>query len=324
MLAATDGLPYLLEIVAAAAAKRRLRQLADELKTRLKEVHARHALVPRQSSVQACLEWALAHLPSEERDALPRLAIFAGGFDEMAAREIAAVPIESIDVLVDASLLRFDREAGRYSMLTTTSQFAREFLSEDEHTRLADAHAHWYIERLDRADDALRAKGGEAQMAALRWIDTESDNVQQAVDWAEEKEPKLFQRAVFAYAFYLRQRYHFSENVRLCEALLHQLSLDVPQVWARTQNNLGIAYRNLPTGDRSENLAKAIACYEAASRVWTEHDSRPSGQGRATILAMLTSICQPAIATRTSREPSPATRRLYVSGLSTVSRLTGQ
>ena len=42
------------------------------------------------------------------------------------------------------------------------------------------------------------------------------------------------------------------------------------QDWARTQNNLGIAYANLPTGDRATNLRRAIACYEAALRVWTE------------------------------------------------------
>ena len=39
-----------------------------------------------------------------------------------------------------------------------------------------------------------------------------------------------------------------------------------------TQNNLGIAYADLPTGDRGENLTKAIACYEAALRVYTERD----------------------------------------------------
>jgi tetratricopeptide (TPR) repeat protein len=47
---------------------------------------------------------------------------------------------------------------------------------------------------------------------------------------------------------------------------------DFPVDWAMTQNNLGVAYRNLPTGDRGENLAKAIACYEAALRVRTEAD----------------------------------------------------
>jgi tetratricopeptide (TPR) repeat protein len=42
--------------------------------------------------------------------------------------------------------------------------------------------------------------------------------------------------------------------------------------WARTQNNLGIAYGNLPTGDRVANLQKAIAAYEAALTVLTEKD----------------------------------------------------
>jgi tetratricopeptide (TPR) repeat protein len=41
-------------------------------------------------------------------------------------------------------------------------------------------------------------------------------------------------------------------------------------VWARWQNNLGNAYCDLPTGDRAANLARAIACYEAALRVRTE------------------------------------------------------
>jgi tetratricopeptide (TPR) repeat protein len=36
------------------------------------------------------------------------------------------------------------------------------------------------------------------------------------------------------------------------------------------QLNLGVAYTDLPTGDREENLRRAIACYEAALRVYTE------------------------------------------------------
>ena len=44
------------------------------------------------------------------------------------------------------------------------------------------------------------------------------------------------------------------------------------QDWAALQNNLGVAYSDLPTGDKGENLAKAIACYEAALRIRTEKD----------------------------------------------------
>ena len=47
---------------------------------------------------------------------------------------------------------------------------------------------------------------------------------------------------------------------------------DFPSAWASTQNNLGNAYSELPTGDRGENLRRAIACYESALRVRTEAD----------------------------------------------------
>jgi hypothetical protein len=36
--------------------------------------------------------------------------------------------------------------------------------------------------------------------------------------------------------------------------------------WAMTQNNLGNAYQDLPSGDRAANLRQAIACYQAAIR----------------------------------------------------------
>jgi class 3 adenylate cyclase/predicted ATPase len=276
VLAATDGLPYLIELVAAVAPKRRLRQLADELKTHLTEVRARgeDALRPdRHAGVQACLEWATERLPPDERMALPRLAVFSGGFDAEAAGSVAATPIETLDVLVDTSLLRFDRQSGRYSMLPTTRQFALERLDSGDRRDLAARHARWFIEHLDRADDALRAKGGESQAAARRWIDAEWDNVQQAIARAEEDDPALFHRAVRASDTYMTWTCRFSERVRLNETLLGRTSRETSASdWAMAQNNLGAAYRNLPTGDQEENLRKAIGCYEAALLVRTEGD----------------------------------------------------
>ena len=42
--------------------------------------------------------------------------------------------------------------------------------------------------------------------------------------------------------------------------------------WAMTENNLGNAWQSLPTGDKGENLNKAIAAYEAALTVQTKAD----------------------------------------------------
>jgi len=43
-----------------------------------------------------------------------------------------------------------------------------------------------------------------------------------------------------------------------------------PALTAATQNNLGIAYGDIPGGDRAANIQQAIECYEAALRVQTE------------------------------------------------------
>jgi class 3 adenylate cyclase/predicted ATPase len=280
VLEATDGLPYLIELVAAVAPKRKLRQLADELKKHLREVRARTKDPSRKeshTSVEACLDWAFDRLPAEERSSMPRLAIFAGGFDAEAAKEIAETPLASLDVLVDASLLRFDRGSGRYSMLSTTRQYAHAIVGADDVARLTASHAPWFIERLDRADDALRGKGGEAQRSAHRWIDTELENVMQATAWAEEKDAALFRTAVGALSMYLRQTGRFLENVRLQEKELRRLDpKSDAEPWAIAQIKVGIAYGELPTGDRGENVAKAFAYYEAALRVYNERD-HPAG-----------------------------------------------
>jgi len=147
VLEATDGLPYLIELVAPVAPKRTLRQIANELKTRLGEVRSQapdDLLKEQHASVRACLAWSLGRLPGEASEALPRLAIFAGGFDAEAAEAVAATPLADLDVLVDASLLRFDRESGRYSMLPTTRQFAQGIQSPEARAALAEAHARWF------------------------------------------------------------------------------------------------------------------------------------------------------------------------------------
>jgi len=272
VLQATDGLPYLIEIVTAVVTKRRLRDLATELKTRLTEVRGR-TLKVQHASVQACLEWAFGRLAGDERAAMPRLAIFAGGFDAEAAKEIAETPLAGLDALVDASLLRFDRGSGRYAMLSTTRQFAQGTLAADELERLSATHAKWFIKRLDRADNALRAKGGAAQREARRWIDTEIENVMQAVAWAEEEELGTFGVAVAAFSIYLHQTGRFSARARLEEELLRRLDpKSNPQLWARTQNELGSAYRVLPTGDQGKNVLKSIAAHEAALQIYNEQD----------------------------------------------------
>jgi len=72
----------------------------------------------------------------------------------------------------------------------------------------------------------------------------------------------------------LSEKRRYADAIGLYTSALDFFSeKDHPRDWAALQNDLGVAYRNLPTGDRGENLAKAIQCYEAALRVRTEEAS---------------------------------------------------
>ena len=51
-----------------------------------------------------------------------------------------------------------------------------------------------------------------------------------------------------------------------------------PIDWAMTQNNLGAAYADLPTGDRGKSLRRAIACYKAACGSTPRPTSPPPGR----------------------------------------------
>lgn len=61
---------------------------------------------------------------------------------------------------------------------------------------------------------------------------------------------------------------HRLRAIEIAEGTL-KLVPDHSTDWAKTQGNLGVAWENLPTGDRAANLGKAIACYELALEVYT-------------------------------------------------------
>jgi tetratricopeptide (TPR) repeat protein len=76
-----------------------------------------------------------------------------------------------------------------------------------------------------------------------------------------------------AYNCFVRaQQYHDVQDVVKSIVLYTWLlttSKRTPENRALIQNNLGIAYRDLPGEDRGNNFRRAIACYEAALQVQT-------------------------------------------------------
>ena len=65
---------------------------------------------------------------------------------------------------------------------------------------------------------------------------------------------------------------YLDEAIKLFEKAAEAFERVDQEKWAMTQNNLGVAYYALQTGDRVGNVRKAIAAQEAALSVYTEKD----------------------------------------------------
>jgi predicted ATPase len=149
-----DDLPLALELAAARVKALSTTQLLDRLNERLPLLTGGGRDLPeRQRTLQATIAWSFDQLAEREQRLFERLSVFAGGCTLEAAEEIADADVDTLQSLVDKSLVRFGDD--RYSMLETIREFALERLEESgdaEETR--DRHAAHF-----------------ARLADMRWRD---------------------------------------------------------------------------------------------------------------------------------------------------------
>ena len=77
---------------------------------------------PRQQTLRATIEWSYDLLSAEEQQLFARLSVFAGGCTLEAAEEVCDADLDTLQSLVEKSLLRFTSE--RYWMLETIREYA--------------------------------------------------------------------------------------------------------------------------------------------------------------------------------------------------------
>ena len=131
-----DGLPLAIELAAARVVGLDLEDISlhlDDLFDLLPQA-ARRA-DGAQRSLRATVEWSDALLTEEERHLLRRMAVFAGGFDLAAIKEVCAsdgqTSAKVADLtarLVEKSLLLKQGDSGLYQLLETIRQYAAEQL----------------------------------------------------------------------------------------------------------------------------------------------------------------------------------------------------
>jgi predicted ATPase/class 3 adenylate cyclase len=296
ILELTDGIPLRIELAAARVEAGPLQALRDGLASKKRsEYLARKpatAVEKRHASMRACLHWSFSLLSPEAQALLPMLSVFKGGFFAgdvaavcringscrgvgglaRAADSDAAAAGAVLEELRRLSLLTWTESLGetRYQMLPVVQDYAAGRLS-DPVGDLRQRHSAHFLTVLDCADDQIC---GKEQMAGLARISADLENIRLGMESANEaNNHRAIVRYAHAFGTYLRVSGRLAEGLARDEQGLRAAqALGDAELIAGCQNNLGIAYRNVPTGDRAANLRKAIQCYEAALRVYTERD----------------------------------------------------
>jgi predicted ATPase/class 3 adenylate cyclase len=271
---ATDGIPLAIELAAAWVDQVTLDMLKNGLQERQAEYLRRSGPTieeRRHASMRACIDWSYSLLGREEQELFPQLAVFHGGFfaEDVAAVCQVGAAASVLQSLAAQSLIFWQDRRGktRYGMLPTVRQVALEKLG-DKRPALQRRHANHYLSLLALADDAIRS---ERQAIAIGQVSDELENFRAGSKTVHKIKDHLgAAQYALGLAEYLSITSRFSELLLRCQqGLVAGQALGAPNIIAACQTSLGTAYAQLPTGNRTENLQRAIACYEAALQFHT-------------------------------------------------------
>jgi predicted ATPase/class 3 adenylate cyclase len=177
-----DGLPLALELAAGRVKVLTTKQILERVGQSLDLLTAGPKDMPeRQRTLRATIEWSHNLLGSREQESFCNLGVFAGSFDSAAALSVVDADLDTLASLVDKSLLR-QTDEGRFFMLETIREFAREKLSSSEgYVRVRARHAELVL-----AHATLPTEGDP--VAWLAGIEREYPEHLAALDWLRERQ----------------------------------------------------------------------------------------------------------------------------------------
>jgi tetratricopeptide (TPR) repeat protein len=247
-----DHLPLAIELAAARVKVLSPRALLERLEQRLPLLTGGpHDVPARQRTLRATIDWSYELLDAHEQRLFARLAVFAGGSTLEAAENICDAELDTLQSLVDKSLLRHTAE--RFWMLETIREYATERLDEsDEAARLRRRHAQWYVDLAERAYPELR---GADQATWLERLEEEHDNFRSVLGWSlGAGEFETASQLSGALARFWITRGYVAEGRRWLEICLQ--SAGAPATRSRTLRGLAILAMEQGDLDRAADAAE--------------------------------------------------------------------
>jgi predicted ATPase len=181
LCARLEQLPLALELAAARVRLLSPAQLLERLSGRLDLLKAGRGVDPRQQTLRATIEWSHELLDADEQRLFACLGVFAGGCTLEAAEKICDADVDTLQSLVDKSLIRL-REGKRFWMLETIREYALERLdASTEAEELRRRHANFFLALAEEGEPYLYEY-------SVEWLDRlgqELPNLRVALDRLE-------------------------------------------------------------------------------------------------------------------------------------------
>ena len=279
-----DDLPLAVELAAARTKVLSAAQILERLSERLDLLKGGRDAEARQQTLRATIAWSYDLLSAEEQHLFRALSVFAGGCTLDAAEEVAGADPDTLQSLVEKSLVRFTNE--RYWMLETIREFAREQLQDDgEAERIARRHLAYYAAVVEDVDE--RRKVGEYELGP---IEEERDNLRSAFDTAIALDPEQALELAARLGLYWNRRGLYREGRQRLAAALAAAPAARASARARALSeagNLAVWQADLDAAEQLGREALALA---------REHGDR-SGSGYAlNLLGMIAMDRDPSAA----------------------------
>ena len=215
LCAGLDDLPLAIELAAARTTVLTPARILDRIGERLDLFRGARDSDPRQRTLRATIEWSYELLSPAEQVLFRRLGVFASGFRLEAAELIADAELDTLQSLVEQSLV--ESSADRYRMLETIREHAIEQLdASGEGVEIRARHARWVADFVERAEPELDGADQEAWLARLA---EEHDEIRAALGYGRDA---LVLRIAGACATFWWIQGHWTEGRRWLDLALSQ------------------------------------------------------------------------------------------------------
>ena len=226
-----DCLPLALELAAARVKVLSPAAILERLEVRLPLLTGGPRDAPeRQRTLRATIAWSFDLLSEEEQRLLARLSVFAGGCTLEAAEAVCGADLDTLQSLVDKSLLR--RSDDRFRMLATIREYADERLDASPETEeLRRRHAMYFLALAEQADtDRL----GNREHDWIASIEADHDNFRAVLAWAQSSDEAGVALPLATWlALYWWALGYVSEGLRWLDGALARGTDESPELRAR-------------------------------------------------------------------------------------------